>query len=229
MITLMAPLNLIDATETATRQTLTELNTLVRMAHSPAEHKLQYRHTQDCMFASFLNAAWSTSPRLGKSVRALVHGHGSLTLEWSRSTVQTKSADTAKFSHGSRGVREVQKIMLPLKPKNTRSTHELCGMRWMRKVTTTLSRPSSTRLLAQVYFTCIGRLQCEPFLDCHGVPPPPLPAPSPPRLLRSVRVCSAHTQTLTVLTDSTYHEVWYSLNCSFRKQLTSRGSRLWTV
>ena len=51
----------------------------------------------------------------------------------------------------------------------------------------------------------------------------------PSSSMHSVRVCSAHTQTLIVLTDGTYHEVWYRLNCSFHKQLTSRGSRLWTV
>ena len=64
MIALMAPLSLIDASVHATGETLTELNSLVRLAHTLAEDKLQYRTLKKPMFFTFCDAAWANRRHL---------------------------------------------------------------------------------------------------------------------------------------------------------------------
>ena len=54
MIALMAPLSLIDASGHAIGKTLTELNSLVRLAYTLAEDKLQYRTLKKPMFVTYL-------------------------------------------------------------------------------------------------------------------------------------------------------------------------------
>ena len=59
MICLMAPLPLVDASGEATGRTLSELNTLVRLAHTAAEDKLWYRPLSEVSFVTYADAAWA--------------------------------------------------------------------------------------------------------------------------------------------------------------------------
>ena len=64
MIALMAPLSLVDANEQATSKMLTELNSLVRLAPTLAEDKLQYKTLKKPMFVTFCDAAWANRRRV---------------------------------------------------------------------------------------------------------------------------------------------------------------------
>ena len=54
MMAPMVPLSLIDASEHATGKTLTELNSMVRLAHALTEDKLENRTVKKPMFVTFV-------------------------------------------------------------------------------------------------------------------------------------------------------------------------------
>ena len=100
MISLMAPLSLIDALATATEQTLTELNPWVGMTHAQAQTSCIIATVRISFFVTFADAPWA-------SRRDLVSQCG----HWCSATEPhyqvdpqhraLRSGDTAKLAHGS--------------------------------------------------------------------------------------------------------------------------------
>ena len=181
------------------------------------------------MFASFLNAAWSTSPRLESqcgywcTVTEASHlsGHAA---PCKPNQLTQQSSPTGREESG-----KCRKSCCHSSPRTHGVPTRLCGMRWIAKGNYDTVKTQQHTIAGTSVLYMHWKITVRAILGLPRRTSSSSPRPFPPRLLRSVRVCSAHTQTLTVLTDSTYHEVWYSLNGSFHKQLTSRGSRLWTV
>ena len=126
VITLQAAVSLIVASATATGDTLTELNTLVRMAQSHAEDKLHYRHVQSSFLSPLqmqhesIDVTWNISadtcaqPRKNHFCEHTQHR-------------PIRSVGEAKFVHKSHGVREVQRHKLPPKLGKRWGTCEPCG------------------------------------------------------------------------------------------------------
>ena len=75
MIALMTPLSLIDASERATGKTMTEVNSLVRLARTLAEDKLQHSFSEETDVCHIFSCWWDTSSRHGTSMRILLRRH----------------------------------------------------------------------------------------------------------------------------------------------------------
>ena len=74
MIQLSAPLTLIDTSKTATRQSLKDVNRLVRQAHCEASDKLHYRAISDPVFVSFVDVSWANRKDFGSQCGYLCVG-----------------------------------------------------------------------------------------------------------------------------------------------------------
>ena len=74
MIQLLAPFSLIDTSKTATRQSLKDLNQLVRQAHCEASDLLHYPVILDPVFVSFADASWANWKDFGSQCGYLCVG-----------------------------------------------------------------------------------------------------------------------------------------------------------